>query len=326
MKVVITGGAGFLGLRLARRILERGSLIGPSGAAETVSEVVLFDSQIPSALAAIEKRMTVIEGDIGDRACIARLIDQPNIAVFHLASVVSAGAEQDFDLAMRVNLDGHRYLLDALREFGSRPRYVFTSSLAVYGGDSAQRAVDDGTRHVPQTTYGMTKAIGELLVNDYTRKGFIDGRSARLGTVIVRPGAPNRAASGFASAVLREPLNGVDYVCPVPLSTTVAAVGYRTVVNGLLGLHDVDGRELGCDRSVNLPTLTVSVAEMIASMQRVAHGRKLGSVVEAPDPFVMSVVSGWPVQMQATRAAAIGLAKDDGLDSIVRDYIADYLA
>jgi nucleoside-diphosphate-sugar epimerase len=324
MKVVITGGAGFLGVRLARRILESGSLFAPSGEREAVSELVLFDNEMPPGLAA-DKRMTLVEGDIADPATIARLIDRPDIAVFHLASVVSAGAEQDFDLAMRVNLDGHRNLLEALRELGSRPRYVFTSSLAVYGGDSAQSQVHDRTRHVPQTTYGMTKAIGELFVNDYTRKGFIDGRSARLGMVIVRPGTPNRAASSFASSVIREPLNGLDYTCPVPLSTRVAVVGYRTVIDGLLALHEVDGQALGGDRAVNLPTCAVTVAEMIASLRRVAHGRKLGLIREDPDPSIMAVVSGWPMDMQAARATALGLPKDDGLDSIVRAYISDYL-
>ena len=325
MKIVITGGAGFLGMRLARRILESGSLFAPTGKREAIRELVLFDSRIPPDLAASDERITLVEGDIADRSTIARLIDRPDIAVFHLASVVSAGAEQDFDLAMRVNVDGHRYLLDALRDLGSRPRYVFTSSLAVYGGDSAQGQVHDATRHVPQTTYGMTKAMGELLVNDYTRKGFIDGRSARLGMVIVRPGAPNKAASSFASSVIREPLNGIDYVCPVPLSTRIAAVGYRTVVEGLLALHEVDGGALGDDRALNLPALTVTVEDMIASLRRVARGRTLGSIREEPDPFVMAVVSGWPVEMQSARAAAIGLPHDASVDSIVRDYIGDYL-
>ncbi|HEY5757252.1 MAG TPA: NAD-dependent epimerase/dehydratase family protein, partial [Steroidobacter sp.] len=215
MKVLITGGTGFLGQRLAARILEQGWLFAPSGERQEVTELVLFDSRIPPGLDIKDKRTKLVEGDIADRATVAKLIDNPDIAVFHLASVVSAGAEQDFELAMRVNLDGHRYVLDAMAALGSSPRYVFTSSLAVYGGDPAPREVDDHSRHIPQTTDGITKAIGELLVNDYTRKGYIDGRTARLGYVIVRPGAPNRAASGFASGVLREPLNGEDYVCPV---------------------------------------------------------------------------------------------------------------
>lgn len=325
MKVVITGGTGFLGQRLAARILEQGSLFAPSGERQPVSELLLFDSRIPPDLTVTDERIELLEGDIADRATLAKLIDRPDIAVFHLASVVSAGAEQDFELAMRVNLDGHRYLLDALTALGSRPRYVFTSSLAVYGGDGALREVDDATRHIPQTTYGMTKAIGELLVNDYTRKGFIDGRSARLGFVIVRPGAPNRAASGFASGVLREPLNGEDYVCPVPFTTKVAATGYRTVIEGLLALHAVDASKLGADRALNLRTRTVTVGEMIESLQRVVHDRKLGTISEQPDPFVMKVISAWPEQMHATRAAALGFPQDESIDSIIREYISDYL-
>jgi nucleoside-diphosphate-sugar epimerase len=270
--------------------------------------------------------MTAVQGDIADRATVASLIDHPDIAVFHLASVVSAGAEQDFDLAMRVNLDGHRYILDALRGLGSRPRYVFTSSLAVYGGESALAGADDTTRQIPQTTYGVTKAIGELLVNDYTRKGFIDGRSARLAMVVIRPGKPNKAASGFASAVLREPLNGIDYVLPVPTATTVAVVGYRSIVEGLLALYDIDGAKLGHDRALNLPSLSISVAEMIDSLHRVAKGRRLGTISVVPDAFTLAVVSGWPQALLAERASALGLPQDDGIDAIVRHYMEDYLA
>jgi nucleoside-diphosphate-sugar epimerase len=325
MKVVITGGTGFLGQRLAARILEQGWAFAPSGERREVGELVLFDSRIPRDLTVTDQRISLVEGDIANPSIATRLIDRPEIAVFHLASVVSAGAEQDFQLAMRVNLDGHRHVLDAMAALGSCPRYVFTSSLAVYGGDPAPREVDDPTRHVPQTTYGMTKAIGELLINDYTRKGFIDGRSARLGMVIVRPGAPNRAASGFASGVLREPLNGEDYVCPVPFTTKVAVTGYRTVIEGLLALHAVDGRELGADRAINLRTRTVSVADMIESLRRVATHRKLGAIAEQPDPFVMKVISAWPEQMLATRAAALGFPLDESVDSIIREYIGDYL-
>ena len=325
MKVIITGGTGFLGMRLARRILDRGALLGPEGRAQPVDEIVLFDSQIPADLAVADPRITLAQGDISDRNTVADLVDRKDIAVFHLASVVSAGGEQDFDLALRVNLDGHRNILDALRALGSRPRYVFTSSLAVYGGESARGEVNDHTHQLPQTTYGMTKAIGELLVNDYTRKGFIDGRSARLGMVVVRPGKPNKAASGFASAVIREPLNGIDYVLPVPATTTVAVAGYRTIVDGLLALHDVDGARLGSDRALNLPTLSISVAEMIDGLQRVARGRSLGKISVEPDAFTLAVVSGWPQAMTSHRAAELGLPADEGIDAIIRDYMQDYL-
>ncbi len=325
MKVVITGGTGFLGLRLAQRILERGQLPGPDGRAATVSEMVLFDNHIPDAVAVSDPRISLVQADIGDRAAVAAVIDRQDIGVFHLASVVSAGAEQDFDLALRVNLDGHRNVLDALRDLGSCPRYVFTSSLAVYGGEDALDGVHDRTHQRPQTTYGVTKAIGELLLDDYTRKGFIDGRGARLGVVIVRPGKPNRAASGFASAVLREPLNGIDYVLPVPTSTTVPVAGYRTVVEDLLALYDVDGARLGRDRTLNLPTLCVSVEEMIDGLRRVAGQRKLGAIQAQPDAFIMDVVSGWPRTMAAQRAEALGLPRDQGIDAIIGDYIRDYL-
>jgi nucleoside-diphosphate-sugar epimerase len=266
-----------------------------------------------------------VQGDIADRATVAALIDRPQVGVFHLASVVSAGAEQDFDLAMRVNLDGHRNVLEALRALGSHPRYVFTSSLAVYGGEPALGAVSDATRHTPQTTYGATKSIGELLVNDYTRKGYIDGRSARLGMVVVRPGAPNRAASSFASAVLREPLNGVDYVLPVPLETQVAIAGYRTVIEGLIALYELDGGRLGEDRALNLPTLSLAVADMIAGLHRVAQNRRLGAILVEPDPFTSAVVSGWPRALGAERARALGLPQDRNVDAIIREYMQDYL-
>jgi nucleoside-diphosphate-sugar epimerase len=324
MKVIITGGTGFLGMRLAQRILERGRLIAPDGRAREVESIVLFDSNIPDGLPLTDPRLLPVQGDIGDKATVTSLVDRPDVAVFHLASVVSAGGEQDFDLAMRVNLDGHRHILEALRAIGSRPRYVFTSSLAVYGGEVVADAAFDHTRQVPQTTYGVTKAIGELLINDYTRKGFIDGRSCRLGMVIVRPGKPNKAASGFASAVFREPLSGIDYVLPVPASTRVAVAGYRTIVDGLLALYDVDGAKLGHDRALNLPSLSVTVAEMIESLQRVANNRKLGKIRVEPDAFIMSVVSGWPKALQSERAAALGLPRDESVDAIVRSYIEDY--
>lgn len=320
----MTGGLGFLGQRLAQRLLTRGVVGGKDGRAVAIDELVLVDAHLaPCALR--DDRLTCVQADVSDPDALSRLIDRPEVTVFHLASVVSAGAEQDFDLALRVNLDGHRALLEALRRLGSCPRYVFTSSLAVYGGESVRGGVDDATALHPRTTYGMTKAIGELLVDDYTRKGYIDGRGARLGMVIVRPGAPNKAASGFASAIIREPLGGQDYILPVPLETRIAVVGYDTVIDGLLALQTVDGAALGGERTLNLPSLSVSVAEMIASLQRVAADRRLGRIDVQPDEFILSVVNGWPQAMHAPRALALGLPQDAGLDDIVRGYVRDYL-
>ncbi|MBY0510919.1 MAG: NAD-dependent epimerase/dehydratase family protein [Rhodospirillaceae bacterium] len=326
MKVVITGGAGFIGLRLARRILDIGKLHGPSGKLEPIGSVVLFDNVVPSERPAdLDARAQFVAGEVFDRDTIFRIIDRPDIAVFHLASIVSGGAEQDFDLAMKVNLDGHLHVLEAMRRLGPKPRYVFSSSIATYGGAQVPKQVADPTRHTPQTTYGMTKSVGELLVNDYTRKGFIDGRSARLSTVIVRPGKPNKAASSFVSAVIREPLNGVDYELPVGWDTTMPVVGYRTVVDGIIALYELDSAKLGDDRAMNLPNISVTVAEMVASLKRVAAGRALGHISVKIDPFVAPIVAGWPAHVDASRAEGLGLPKDAGLDTIISAYMADYL-
>ena len=310
---------------MALRVLERGSLTGPSGTAEPIDEVVLFDTPSTAPLPFSDSRIKVVRGDISDRTAVTNLIDRPNLSVFHLASVVSGGAELDFDLAMRVNLEGHLHLLEALRALKARPRHVFASSIAVYGGARLPSPVTEATRQVPQTTYGMTKAVGELLVNDYSRKGFIDGRAARLPAVIVRPGAPNKAASSFVSGILREPLNGVDVALPVPLETTMVVAGYRSVVDNLIEIHELDGAKLGDDRTLNLPNRKVSLAEMAESLERASGGRALGKITVAPDPFVEKIVAGWPVGLDATRAKALGLTEAGSLETVIGEYIADYL-
>ncbi len=326
MKIVITGGTGFLGLRLARQILAHGTATAPSGKKEPVDEIVLFDVVVPEKRPeGLDDRVKIVAGEIADAKAVAALIDRKDIGVYHLASVVSGGAEQDFNLALQVNLYGHLHLLEAIRKLGSKPRYLFSSSIAAYGGTQMPRRVTDQTKQTPQTTYGMTKAVGELMVNDYTRKGFIDGRTARLPGVIVRPGKPNKAASSFISAVIREPLNGVDYVLPVPLDLDMPVAGYRTVVSALEALFELDGAKLGDDRGVNLPNLDVKVADMIAALKRVAGARPLGRIEVQPDPFVMSIVSGWPAHLDAARADSFNLPKDKSLDDIIRAYMEDYL-
>lgn len=323
MKVVITGGAGFIGRRLAASLLARGTLMGSSGAQEAIDEMVLFDVTECESLDDI--RVTRVAGDIAHKATVARLIDRKDIAVFHLASVVSGGGEQDFDLALSVNLHGGLHVLEACRALGSKPRLVFASSVAVFGGPAMPNAVGDTTKQLPQTTYGMTKAALELLVNDYTRKGFLDGRSARLPTVIIRPGKPNKAASSFASGLFREPLNGIDCDVPVAAATMMPVLGYRTVVENLVRLHEIDGARIGPDRAVSLPSLDVSVEEMIQSLQRVAGTRRLGAVRIVPDPFIEAIVATWPQRTFWDRGREIGLVCDPDVDAIVRAYIEDYM-
>ncbi len=326
MKVVITGGAGFLGIMLARRLLGLANMPGPGGERLKVDEVVLFDKAVPTQRpAGIDQRATFTAGEISDRAAIGRLIDRSDIGIFHLASVVSGGGEADFDLAMRVNLTGHLHLLEAARALGSRPRVVFASSIAVFGGSAMPKIVGDTTKQLPQTTYGMTKAVGELLINDFSRKGFIDGRAARLPTVIIRPGKPNAAASSFASGVFREPLDGVECVLPVGLDTVMPVAGYRTVIEGFLRLYEADGQALGDDRAISFPALDASVEAMIGSLKRVATDRKLGPIRVQRDPIIERIVAGWPTGSSFERALAHGLPRDPDLDSIVRAYIADFL-
>ena len=328
MKVVITGGTGFLGVALARRLTGLAGIAGPAGGAEAIDEIVLFDRTVPAAPAGgLDGRVRLVAGDVADRQTVEALIDRDDVAVFHLASVVSAGAERDFDLAMGVNLDGGRNVLEAVRGRGGAPRVVFASSIATFGG-IVPEAVSDTTKQTPETTYGMTKVIGELMINDYSRKRFIDGRTARLATVIVRPGKPNAAASSFASGVIREPLDGAPCALPVTARTRIAVIGLRTCVDGLIALHEADPAGLGPDRAFNLPALTVSVAEMMEAVKKVAaeRGRDLGPVTVAPDPDTQRIVDSWPARMEAGRARALGLSGDDGLERIVSEYIEDFLA
>src|ERR1051325_36009 len=271
MKVIITGGAGFIGLQLARRLMALGSLTGTSGRSEKIDELLLFDMAVPERRPeGLDERAKFVAGEIADHTTVKRLFDRPDLSVFHLASVVSGGGEQDFDLAMRVNLHGNLHVLESARALGSKPRIVFASSIAVFGGKAMPKHVGDATKQLPQTTYGVTKAIGELLVHDYTRKGYIDGRSARLPTVIVRPGKPNKAASSFASGVFREPLNGEECVLPVGLKTIMPVSGYRTVVEGFLRLYEADGGAIGDDRAISFPAFNASVGEMIEALKRTA--------------------------------------------------------
>lgn len=335
LKVVITGGCGFIGQCLGRALLQRGKLTGPGGSAEPIDSLLLFDVAAPAQRPAwADDRVTVREGDISDPALVRGLIDRDDISVFHLASVVSGGGEKDFDLAMRVNLTGGLNVFEALRARGKTgdglPRLVLASSIAVFGGPAMAPAVGDYTKQTPQTTYGTTKSICELLINDYSRKGFFDGRSARLPTVIIRPGKPNAAASSFVSGLFREPLNGETCKIPVREDTVMPLIGYRAVVEGFIRLHELDAAALGHDRAVSLPSLNVTVRELIDALHRVvkrgvAGDRKLGDIVFEPDPFIQRICDGWPQDAAFERAERLGLPKDASLDTIVENYIEDFL-
>ena len=321
MRVIVTGGAGFIGRKLARAVLERGTLAGPDGAQTPVSKLVLFDTVPPDDL---DGRAEAVAGDIGNAAAVRELVGGDAASVFHLAAIVSAGAEEDFDLGYRVNLDGTRHLLEACRALAAPPRFVFASSIAVYGGDLPDTIGDD-TPPLPQTSYGIQKLVGEQLIHDYTRKGHIDGRALRLPTIMVRP-APNRAASTWASSIIREPLHGRDYDCPVGPDTAMACLSPRRTVDAFLAVHDLPGGRLGLKRTLLLSGLRATAADMADAVARNAGNRRTGAIRWTPDPAVMRIVGGWPGAARGARAEELGIAPDGSIDEIVRGFIADDLA
>jgi nucleoside-diphosphate-sugar epimerase len=320
MKVFISGGGGFLGHRLARTLLDRGTLAGPDGKAQAVSEVTCFDTAFPVHP---DPRVRCVTGDLSAPGAIAAAMAPDTGAVFHLAAVVSAGAEADFDLGYRVNLDGTRILLEHCRTLARPPRVVFTSSVAAFGGELPD-LLDDSTTPNPQTSYGTQKVIGEYLVTDYTRKGYVDGRSLRLPTIVVRPGKPNLAASSFASGIIREPLAGVESPCPVdPAQTGVWLLSPSKVVDAFIHAHDLPSSAWGTRRVVNLPGITVSVQDMLATLARVAGEQVAKRVVYRPEPRIQAIVRTWPIRFRTERALAMGFRADPDFESVIRAHIAD---
>jgi nucleoside-diphosphate-sugar epimerase len=318
MKILITGGAGFLGQRLARRLLDRGELNG-----KPISELVLLDVARPAdARLLADSRVRAETGDISDRAVLERHVDASTEAIFHLAAIVSGQAEADFDLGMKINLDASRALLEVCRAAGHVPRVVFTSSVAVYGG-TLPAIVRDDTALNPQSSYGTQKAIAELLLCDYARRGFVDGRVLRLPTISVRPGKPNAAASSFASGIIREPLNGERSVCPVDGGTRLWLLSPRSAIEALIAGCELDRAALGDRPVVNLPGLSVSVDEMVAALREVAGDEAAARIDWQRDERIEKIVGSWPGAWDTSRAEALGLGGDGSFVEVVRGYIEE---
>ena len=318
MKILITGGGGFLGFRLARTLLARGQLNG-----KPVTSITLLDGAFPSQINDLNKeKIKAVTGDVSDEKTIASVCLPDTDAVFHLAAVVSGQAETDFDLGMRVNLKGIELLLAQMRKCSKPPRLVYTSSVAAFGG-ALPEVLDDTTIANPQTSYGTQKVIGEYLITDYTRKGFIDGRSLRLPTIVVRAGKPNAAASSFASGVIREPLNGVISECPVAPETGVWLLSPGRVVDAFIHAWELPPETWGTQRWLNLPGITASVAEMVEAMRKVAGDAAAKRVVYKADARIQAIVKTWPVNFRTPRALAMGFKPDPDVASVIRDYIAD---
>lgn len=316
MRVVILGGGGFLGQKLAHALARDGAVAG-----QRIEALALFDRAAPAKPDA-PFPVASLEGDIGKAKDVQHLIGPGTGLVFHLAAIVSAEAEENFDLGMRVNLDGTRHVLDACRALPKPARLVFTSSVAIYGGE-VSRPVTDETIPNPQGSYGTQKAAGELLVNDYSRKGFVEGMSLRLPTVVVRPGKPNRAASTFASSIIREPLQGQDAVCPVDASTRMWIASPRVIVRSLLHAATLEQAALGQNRSLLLPGLAVSVTEMVASLTRIGGPKAASRIAWRQDDRISAIVGSWIADFTPKKALKLGFPQDRSMDEIVQAFVED---
>jgi D-erythronate 2-dehydrogenase len=325
IRAVITGGAGFIGTLLARRLLAAPVAVG-GAAAEDVDELILADLASPRPDLAADPRVRAVTGDL---QAIVPGLGKADV-IFHLAGVVSGAAEADFDLGMRVNVDGTRAVLEHARRQDEPPVLVFSSSLAVFGTDPAagsagtvpDNTVHDDTLPRPQSSYGIQKFIGEQFMADYSRRGFVRGRSVRLMTVAVRPGKPNAALSGFMSGIIREPLAGQRATCPVPADTPVALSSPRRTLDAIMRAAAVDEATWGSRTALNLPALTTTPRSMAEAMDRVAGHPASQFIDWTDDPAIGAIVRSWPARVQTPRAHALGLEADQSFDDVVREYIS----
>ena len=307
--VVITGGSGFLGVSVARALIER----------DDSQQIVLTDIAEHRRLSALKDRVTFVKADLTNPAACRDLITKEVGTVFHFAALVSGGAESDFEAGLQANIYAPLNLLEACRQNGDCPRFIFPSSIATFGGDTLPEEVDDYTYQHPQNSYGAEKVAVERLLHDYSRRGYIDGRGVRLGATIVRD-VSNTAASGYVSNIIREPIAGNDYVCPVTPETRIPILSTRKCIKLLVAMGDLESASLGDYRTINGATLSPTAAEM-AEAVRNCRLDNLGTISFKPDPEVMDIIGKWPRVMRFDRAKTLGLEADESIEAIVAEYL-----
>ncbi|MGD9803100.1 MAG: D-erythronate dehydrogenase [Hyphomicrobiaceae bacterium] len=323
MKVLILGGAGMIGRKLAERLVRDGRL----GDAP-ISALTLYDVVAPQKPAGASFPVETLTGDLPAPSETDKLVASRPDVIFHLAAIVSGEAEQDFEKGYRINLQGTMNLLESIHRAydgsSKKPRLVFTSSIAVFGAPFPEMIPDDFFL-TPLTSYGTQKAIGELLLADYTRKGFLDGVGIRLPTICVRPGRPNKAASGFFSNIMREPLAGQEAVLPVSDDVMHWHASPRAAIGFLLHAATIDGARLGARRNLSMPGLAVTVGQQIEALRKIAGEKVVARIRREPDPFVQEIVAGWPRNLEARRATELGFKADPSFEDIIRVHIEDEL-
>ncbi|RWI05989.1 D-erythronate dehydrogenase [Mesorhizobium sp.] len=319
MRVLITGAAGMVGRKLIARLAKDGTLSG-----RKIAALDLHDIVPPQAPTLEGVGVTIHTGDLAAASAMERLVASRPDVIFHLAGVVSGEAEANFDLGYRVNLDGTRALFDAIRLAGFAPRVVFTSSIAVFGAPFPDITPDE-FHPTPLTSYGTQKLMGEALLADYTRRGFFDGIGIRLPTICVRPGKPNKAASGFFSGIIREPLSGQEAILPVPRSVVHTHASPRSAVNFLIHAAGIDGSAVGPRRNLTMPGVAVTVGEQIEALERIAGAKAVNLIREEPDDTIWAIVKGWPTRFEARRSRELGFAAENSFDDIIRTHIEDEL-